>query len=57
MEKYEKYDSEWKTNRQKVKEYKTGYYWCGGCDCNLVNDGCKCEVCGRRNGVRRNKKQ
>jgi len=56
-EKYEEYEKAWLTNRQKTKQFKPGYYWCGGCDCNLVGDWKKCEVCGKRNGVRRNKIQ
>ena len=56
MDKYEEHEDKWKTNRQKKRLFKAGLYWCSGCDCNLVGDWKKCEVCGHRNGVKRNKK-
>ena len=55
MNEHEDYENDWKTNRQKKLEYKSGYYWCGKCDCFLVRDWEKCGNCGYRNSVRRNK--
>lgn len=52
----DEHEDKWKTNRQKRRLFKPGLYWCSGCDSNLVGDWKKCEVCGKRNGVKRNKK-
>lgn len=49
-------DKLWLNNREKKRLFKSGLYWCGGCDANLVGDWKKCEVCNRRNGIKRNKK-
>lgn len=44
-----------KRNRIEKKKHKAGLYWCR-CDRELISDTTKCELCGRRNGRRRNKK-
>lgn len=36
----------WETNRTRKTKPKQGFYWCFGCDANLVGPGEKCKVCG-----------
>lgn len=33
-------------NRMIKKNPKRGWFWCGGCDANLVEEGRKCTECG-----------
>lgn len=53
---HDDYNDKWKTNRQKKLIYKSGLFWCWGCDRDYVNDWKKCDVCGTRNNKRRNKR-
>lgn len=41
-----------KTNREKSRRARLGYYYCHGCDKAMVAIGGKCHLCGHR----RNKK-
>lgn len=45
-----------KSNRQKRLTYKSGLFWCWGCDASLVSSWKKCKVCGKKNLPKRNKR-
>jgi hypothetical protein len=36
------------TNREKSKTANRGFFWCGGCDRQIVSETGKCPVCGNR---------
>jgi len=40
-------------NREKAKQAKYGWFWCGVCDRQLVSDGVKCPVCGTKNNPKK----
>ena len=40
-------------NREKAKQAKYGWFWCNGCDRQLVRDGVKCPVCGVKNNPKK----
>jgi len=46
----------WESNRDVIKRPKKGLFWCFGCDAQLVSEWGKCPRCGKRNGIKRNKK-
>lgn len=37
---------DWETNRDISLRPRSGKFWCGGCDVNLVEDNGTCEYCG-----------
>ena len=40
-------------NREKAKQAKYGWFWCGVCDRQLVSDGVKCPVCGTKGNYKK----
>ena len=44
------------SNREKRMSPKRGLFYCGYCDRDMVSNGCRCETCGHREGVKRLKK-
>jgi len=42
-----------KLNRLMARKPRLGFTWCWCCDRDVVGDGDKCRVCGKRNGKRR----
>jgi rubrerythrin len=45
------------SNREKRLAPKAGTFWCESCDMQLVNEWKKCPICGKRNGIKRYKKE
>ena len=45
-----------KSNRETRMTPKRGLFYCGTCDRDMVSNGCICETCGHREGVKRLKK-
>lgn len=39
-------EAAWVTNRDRARAPRSGRFWCGGCDANLVGKGERCRVCG-----------
>jgi len=44
------------SNREKRLAPKKGKFWCMGCDRAFVTEWKKCPICGKRNGIKRLKK-
>lgn len=42
-------------NRNNTRKTKLGWFWCW-CDLNYMNRGGKCSVCGRKDVIKRNRK-
>lgn len=46
----------WKLNRQRKRQPKRGLFWCAHCDQQLTGETRPCPHCGKRNGLRRDRK-
>ena len=44
------------SHREKRLAPKKGKFWCMGCDRAFVTEWKKCPICGKRNGIKRLKK-
>jgi len=49
-------NEQYESNRDKARKARKDKFWCKSCDMNMVGEGSKCLVCGKRANRKRDKK-